>query len=383
MTGLTSGLNHLTDISLDPRFAAVCGFTHEELDSCFGDRYPSTLETLVKTGKFPRMTEADGMYPDMPGRQGDPDMPSEAGLRQAIISRYGGYTWDGRTAVLNPYSVLRFFDEFGFRNFWMNTYPSGNFLDRILKANHFDFTTDKLKSVHEGFICNTGPGSVKPVPLLFHTGYLTIDSIRSDGGDSLYSFRVPNSEINGLYLDILSKAISGSVLPDQLRTRADFVRSVEDRDAARLTEVIDVILATHPSGPHMRESPDPAPHTDERLRKYFYHSLLFHCLYGIGLKPEAEESGSYGGADMVLNLGGGTVAVMELEYLADTGRKDAGEILEGLAKKGLKTIREKSYWRQYRRDGVNLVTIGLGVFGRGRALALFGDSEGAELSPSA
>jgi hypothetical protein len=46
MMGISSGLNHLEDISFDQKYAAVCGFTPAEMDQYFGDRYSGTLEAL-------------------------------------------------------------------------------------------------------------------------------------------------------------------------------------------------------------------------------------------------------------------------------------------------------------------------------------------------
>jgi hypothetical protein len=45
-SSMYSGPDHFTDISLDPGYAGVCGFTLEELDSLFSDRLEETLAHL-------------------------------------------------------------------------------------------------------------------------------------------------------------------------------------------------------------------------------------------------------------------------------------------------------------------------------------------------
>ena len=70
---LFSGLNNLTDITLDPRYSAVCGYTDADLDAVFA--------------------------PELPGLD-----------RQRIRDWYNGYCWLGEHRVYNPYDVLLLFD---------------------------------------------------------------------------------------------------------------------------------------------------------------------------------------------------------------------------------------------------------------------------------
>ena len=71
---LFSGLNVLTDISLDPRFASICGFTDKELDGVFE----------LEFGEF---------------------------NRDAIRRWYKGYSWLGSENVYNPFGIIEFFDS--------------------------------------------------------------------------------------------------------------------------------------------------------------------------------------------------------------------------------------------------------------------------------
>ena len=67
-----SGLNNLIDITLDPRYAAVCGYTDADLDAVFG-------------------AELHGLD------------------RQAIRHWYNGYCWRGDQRVYNPFDILLLF----------------------------------------------------------------------------------------------------------------------------------------------------------------------------------------------------------------------------------------------------------------------------------
>ncbi|MDR2141401.1 MAG: AAA family ATPase, partial [Deltaproteobacteria bacterium] len=116
MMGLSAGLNQLVDISFNPKYAAICGFTPDELDQYFGDRYDSVLEHQKSIGKMPVES-------------------SVADLRQKIFDWYDGYTWDGRTRVLNPISILNFFNDSYFKEYWNFSAHSYVFLKNTMAAN--------------------------------------------------------------------------------------------------------------------------------------------------------------------------------------------------------------------------------------------------------
>ena len=81
---LFSGLNNLTDITLDPRYSAICGYTEADLDTVF--------------------------TPEMPGLD-----------RDEIRDWYNGYGWRGQDRVYNPYDILLLFDSREFAAHWFET----------------------------------------------------------------------------------------------------------------------------------------------------------------------------------------------------------------------------------------------------------------------
>ena len=74
MAGVFSGLNNLTDITLDPRYSAICGYTEVDLDTVFA--------------------------PELPGLE-----------RERIRHWYDGYNWRGAERVYNPFDILLLFDK--------------------------------------------------------------------------------------------------------------------------------------------------------------------------------------------------------------------------------------------------------------------------------
>ena len=81
---LFSGLNNLKDITLDPCYSAVCGYTEADLDTVFA--------------------------PELPGLD-----------RDAIRDWYNGYWWLGEEKVYNPFDILLLFDRRKFDAWWFET----------------------------------------------------------------------------------------------------------------------------------------------------------------------------------------------------------------------------------------------------------------------
>ncbi|MDR1871110.1 MAG: AAA family ATPase, partial [Deltaproteobacteria bacterium] len=164
MTGISSGLNHLYDLSFDDKYAAICGFTPEEMDHYFSERYPAILQTLSKDNYL--ATTKSGMQV----------LSTTAALKKEILNWYDGYSWDGLTKVLNPISIINFLDTHTFKRFWKLTGASENLLMNVFENSSFELTFDKLEGVPlDDLLAKLIPGQVKAVPFLFQTGYLTVD----------------------------------------------------------------------------------------------------------------------------------------------------------------------------------------------------------------
>ncbi|MDR0547816.1 MAG: AAA family ATPase, partial [Deltaproteobacteria bacterium] len=155
LTSMDSGANHLNDISLAPEYDGICGFTIPEFDALFADRLEETLKSLKNIGKFTK----DAKLSD---------------LRNEIFRWYNGYDWGGKNRVLNPFSILHFFNNKRFAKYWIE---SGLLihLTALIKARPWDFIDLQLKSYLSETIRKTELNKLQIAPVLFHSGYLTLD----------------------------------------------------------------------------------------------------------------------------------------------------------------------------------------------------------------
>ena len=154
---LFSGLNNLKDITLDRRYASICGYSESDLDTVFA--------------------------------------PELVGLdRERIREWYNGYSWRGEERVYNPFGVLLLFDTREFAAHWFET-GSPSFLVESLFQRRI--ATPRL----DGLVTSTDLLSAFDVEhigaeaLLFQTGYLTIAGETSVGARTQYRLGYPNLEV--------------------------------------------------------------------------------------------------------------------------------------------------------------------------------------------
>jgi len=87
MMGISAGLNHLIDITYDPKYATICGFSPEEVRNKFSALYPRLLEEAVSIGHIPQGATEDDLH-------------------NLILEWYDGYSWDG--IKQGPKPMVRF-----------------------------------------------------------------------------------------------------------------------------------------------------------------------------------------------------------------------------------------------------------------------------------
>ncbi|MDR0620532.1 MAG: AAA family ATPase [Deltaproteobacteria bacterium] len=183
-TSIFSELNDLFHITLDEEYSDICGFTVNELDSLFPKYMENTLERL----------KSDGVLPI------DAEM---ADLRKLILEWYDGYSWDGETRVFNPWSILHFFEKGRFDDSWSQTgVPS--FVANLVKTGKIS-----LRDIIPDYPITSSANrfelgdDLKPVPLLFQAGCLTVGRVDMTGGSPVYYLRFPNLEVKAGIVPLL------------------------------------------------------------------------------------------------------------------------------------------------------------------------------------
>jgi hypothetical protein len=178
-----SSMNLFGDITFDPDYSAICGFTQKEIMDIFQNDISKAL-ILLNTDESlgpPKSTE------DILG---------------LILDWYDGYSWDGKARVLNPVSVLSYFQKFAFGRYWYNT-GATNFLQELqIHDDHF-FTSLSTNTSATVAISHADTMKISPESTLLATGYLTVGF--AEGGveegvvDKTYHLNIPNLEVRMSY----------------------------------------------------------------------------------------------------------------------------------------------------------------------------------------
>jgi len=305
---LFSGLNNLEDISLDPHFATICGYTDEDIDTVFAP-------------------ELDGLD------------------RDEIRRWYNGYNWLGTERLYNPFDVLLLLRSRKFKPYWFQT-GSPTFLFDTLKAKSVNPLDLEGCLVDESLVAKFEVEDLSAEALLFQTGYLTIVDEQSDGFDALYQLDYPNQEVcvslNRGLLQYLGKTVTEAAGQGR-----DLCALLKDNDFVGFAATLKAYLASIPYQWHVTGD----------LARYeaWYASLLHMCFRVIGVDVRAEEASSRGRADMVVQTGG-QVFVLEFKMAEDADATEAA--LEA----AFTQMRARGYADRYRdrQEPVHLIAVACG-----------------------
>lgn len=183
LTGITkfsqmsifSELNNIVNISMQERYAGICGITKDELLTQMSDDIDSLAEQLTIT--------------------------REETIEQ-LAYNYDGYhfTWPSPD-VFNPYSLLSCFSEGKFGAYWFGTGTPTYLIEKMRQFGTLPSAMDRFYAPSSSFDAPTET-MTDITPLLYQSGYVTIKGY--DKETDLYVLDIPNEEIRiGLYKSLL------------------------------------------------------------------------------------------------------------------------------------------------------------------------------------
>ena len=337
-TSIFSQLNNLVDITMRPEYAGICGITEAEFDRLF----PAHIEAY-KTAMAAQRRPEGGLSLDE--------------LRTEILDWYDGYTWDGVTRVLNPFSLLNFFDAKSFYPFW---FVSGTprFLVDTLAANPPRYAEIQAATITELDLDSTAIEHAPLPSLLFQTGFLTVASVDYVARPPRYRLALPNTEVSTslsrLFLDAVSQQTTSS--PDTFYAAAE--DALDTGHPERLGPVLEGLYASIPYNLHQGS-------------EAFYHAIFLSVMQFLGFEVLGEVAVAGGEIDGVVNRPNGRTYVVEMKYVRTENDAASVQIDEALAEaagRALRQIAGKGYADRYRGTRRIVEEIGVAVAGRGRVL---------------
>ena len=303
---LFSGANHLKDISMDARYAAMMGYTQEELIEYFGQH----IQDIVQT------------------RNRKDQATSEEDILVEIKDWYNGYRFsEEEIYVYNPFSTLNYLDEKKANSYWFAT-GTPFFLTEQVKKYSKNLVPLSGTQADEDEL--TSSGSIEKIDLkalMFQSGYLTIESYNEK--TRYYQLRFPNKEVREGFIKSLIKHFAP--LSTQLSDKMGNL--LENQNLSAFFEGIKQIFIGFPY------------HIFSRAQEHTYHGLLLSLLRGMNLEVYAETIINLGRLDLLIQMPK-TTYVIELK-------------LDSTPEIGLNQIISTGYDKPYLGQGKSIARIGL------------------------
>jgi len=283
-TSLFSGLNNLNDMTLEPEAATLLGYTKEELTTYFKDYAQEFAQknksTLSKTF-------------------------------DSIQTWYNGYRFSREeVTVYNPYSVLHFFDKNYLANYWLNTGTPG-FLIELLKNQYGDVKKLEKYEVDPTFLGTFEIGELPIVPILYQSGYLTIETYNPE--TQKYTLKFPNREVLDSFQEYILAALVNSNARNVVQLISQLRQALESNDIEDFCAMFKSMLAGIPSYLHVD-------------REAYYHSIFHIIVNLLGFKGESEVIAAEGRIDFIIDTRQ-RIFIFEFK-LNSTGKKALDQIMK-------------------------------------------------------
>ena len=309
---LFSGLNNLTDITLEPDHSAICGYTDVDLDTVFA--------------------------------------PELGGLdRDQIRDWYNGYSWRGADKVYNPFDILLLFRKREFAAHWFETGTPTFLVDTLFRRRVSSLALDGMLSTAE-LLSTFDVDNMPTEALLFQTGYLTIERLEPRGAEMFYRLGYPNREVR----QSLNRSLLNRMTGDASRSVAHSARLYDlllVNDFPGLAALVESFFASIPY----------EWYTNNDIASYegFYASVFYSYFAGLGLDVVVEDSSSHGRLDMALRFND-NVYLFEFKVVELAP--------EGAA---IAQLKARGYADKYRDRGEPIHLIGVEFSKEARNLAAF------------
>ena len=290
-----SELNNLKNISMMPRYSAVCGISQEEL-----------------------VTQMNIPVQDMADELG---ISFDAALEK-LKSNYDGYHFCAKSEdIYNPFSLLNSLSDKMFGSYWFDTATPTFLIERMRENPIPENLLDRMNEIARSDFDVSPEFSDSILPLLYQTGYLTIKGYSTE--DESYTLGYPSREVREGFLKGLLNSYRGSE-----GMSASFVlqfnRALKNNDIDGALERMRSFLAG-------------IPYDLENKSEKHFQTIIYLIFSLLGYYTQAEVKSAVGRADAVCRT---KDRVYVFEFKVD-----------GSAEEALRQIDEKGYLIPYRFEG--------------------------------
>lgn len=290
-----SGLNMLTDISLDAPYGNICGYTQHDIETTF-------------------LPYLDGV-----------DL-------EKLKVWYNGYNFL-KDSVYNPFDILQFISKGKiYDSYWFVTGTPTFLIKLIEKHNYF---VPKLSDLTIGkqLLDSFDVENIELENILYQSGYLTIDRMQYTPFETIeYKLRLPNKEVQiSLSESIIRLLVKNS--PSAIRN--DLYIALQQADLEQFKTLLVSLFASIPYHHYTKN--------DIQHYEGFYASVVYVYLQSLGLTIIGEDVTSTGRIDLTVKM---QEAIFVIEF--KVGESDA-----------LAQIKARNYHQKYLTEDKDIYLIGI------------------------
>ncbi|MDR1041432.1 MAG: AAA family ATPase [Deltaproteobacteria bacterium] len=284
---LFSAMNNINDITFNRNYNAICGFTENEIGLYFRKHFKTTLSELKRKNELAPGSTTD----DLMGK---------------LMEWYNGYSWGGNHKVLNPYSVMNFFEKKSYNNYW---YQSGTSL--IASELGFDdsefYGMFKENLSFKGEIPIIDTQNIFPSAFFLQAGYLTVSSSKGSGTTKIMRLKIPNNEVkNAIAFELFVLLLKAQKKSDPFNYISEkfheLYRAFSTLNVDLSERLLASIFSSIPSNLHDN-------------RENIYHIILYIILCFGTFLPDIESFTDKGRSDLVLRTPKGDWIVIEVKHV--------------------------------------------------------------------
>ncbi len=311
---LFSGANNLKDISLLDNYAAICGFTEQEL----ADYFMPEIERLAQA-----------------------ENTSVEATRQRLKKEYDGYCFSRKgEKVYNPFSLLNVLSDSVYSYYWFET-ATPSYLENYLRRTNI-FVPDLDRDIKIGvqavqdFRYNDKDSLI---PLLYQSGYLTIKGVLGNG--MILQLGYPNEEVRFGFLHELLPRYSHLT---RINIDIEVLQLYEYLDTGNLAKVMELVR-TLLAG--VQYGNIPKGEKRRPLREQYYQTVLYAVFRLLGVYSQTEVVCATGRIDMLVTT---THHVYIFEFKVNT---------QGSAQDAIMQIKENEYYHLVAQEGCPIHLVGV------------------------
>ena len=307
-----STINNLTNISMDSKYAAICGITEDEFATDLAPDIAMLAEAYECT-------------------------PEE--MHAKLKLQYDGYRFaDVSPEIYNPFSLLKCFSQKKIANYW---FESGTPTFLIRQMQHFRTDIMGMDCIEASASSFDRPteAMTTALPLLYQSGYITIKDY--DRETESYILSIPNKEVRVGLIDGLIPAytgLDGSLVQDGFALK--FYRALRKDDMTTAMDEMKTFLAGIPYVEGFKKKL-----ADMAASEGFYEYTFWLIFNMMNVYARTQVKCHGGRIDFVV-LMPETTYVFELK-------------VNGTAQEAIDQINSKGYALPYQTEGRRVVKIGV------------------------